>query len=119
MTPALQAAVGLEALAMFRRLGLGCAITSSELCAQLGVTRSYAYEQRDRLRTSLECDPTTPACEACRDKDLAIRRHAITIAVLEYRATHPGAWVEGRRAVYSDGLRELVVSLAEAHADLE
>jgi hypothetical protein len=119
MTPALQAAVGLEALAMFRHLGLGCAVTSSELCAQLGVTRSYAYEQRDRLRISLERDPTVPACQACRDKDLAIRRHAITIAVLEYRATHSGAWVEGRRTVYSDGLRELVMSLAEANADLE
>ncbi len=119
MTPALQAAVGLEALAMFRQLGLPCAITSSELCAQLGVTRSYAYEQRDRLRTSLERDPTTQACEACRDKDHAIRCHAITIAVLEYRATHPGAQVEGRRTVYSDGLRELVVSLAEANAELE
>jgi hypothetical protein len=119
MTPALQAAVGLEALAMFRRLGLRCAVTSSEVCAQLGVTRSYAYEQRDQLRTSLERDPTARACEACRDKDHAIRRHAITIAVLEYRATHSGAWVEGRRTVYSDGLRELVMSLAEANADLE
>jgi hypothetical protein len=119
MTPALQAAVGLEALAMFRRLGLPCGVTSSALCAQLGVTRSYAYEQRDRLRTSLERDPTAQACEACRDKDHAIRCHAITIAVLEYRATHPGARVEGRRTVYSDGLRELVMSLAEANAELE
>jgi hypothetical protein len=119
MTPALQAAVGLEALAMFRRLGLPCAVTSSALCAQLGVTRSYAYEQRDRLRASLERDPTAQACEACRDQDHAIRCHAITIAVLEYRATHPGARVEGRRTVYSDGLRELVMSLAEANAELE
>jgi hypothetical protein len=119
MTPALQAAVGLEALAMFRRLGLPCAITSNELCAQLEVTRSYAYEQLDRLRTSLERGPTAQACEACRVKDHAIRCHAITSAVLEYRATHPGAWVDGRRTVYSDGLRALVMSLAEANADLE
>jgi len=119
MTPALQAAIGLEALAMFRRLGLRCAVTSSEVCAQLDVTRSYAYEQRVRLQAALEREVTARACEACRDKDHALRCHAITIAVLEYRATHPGAWVEGRRTVYSDGLRDLVVSLAEANADLE
>jgi hypothetical protein len=119
MTPALEAAVGLEALAMFRRLGLRCAVTSSEVCTQLGVTRSYAYEQRDRLRAALEREPTARACEACRDKAPASRRHAITIAVLEYRVTHPGAWVAGRRTVYSDGLRALVMSLAEANADLE
>jgi hypothetical protein len=119
MTPALQAALGLEALAMFRQLELGCTINASELCKRLGVTRSYAYEQRDRLRSSLERDPTTRPCETCGDHERAVRRHAITIAVLEYRVAHPGAWVEGRRTVYSDGLRKLVVSLAEANADLE
>jgi len=119
MTPALQAALGLEALAMFRQLELACTINASELCKRLGVTRSYAYEQRDRLRSSLERDPTTRTCETCGDHERALRRHAITIAVLEYRVAHPGAWVEGRRTVYSDGLRKLVVSLAEANADLE
>jgi hypothetical protein len=39
--------------------------------------------------------------------------------VLEYRAAHPGAWVDGRRTVYSDGFRAFVVSLANANADLE
>jgi hypothetical protein len=119
MTPALQAAVGLEALAMFRQLELGCAINASELCNRLGVARSYAYEQRDRLRSSLERDPTTRPCETCGNHERAVRRNRITITVLEYRAAHPGAWVEGRRTVYSDGLRKLVVSLAEANADLE
>lgn len=119
MTPALQAALGLEALAMFRQLGLACTISASEVCQRLDVTRSYAYEQRDRLRSSLERDPTTRTCETCGDHERALRRHAITIAVLEYRVAHPGAWVEGRRTVYSDGLRTLVVSLAEANAELE
>jgi len=119
MTPALQAALGLEALALFRRLELACTVNASEVCKRLGVTRSYAYEQRDRLRSSLERDSTKGRCETCGDHERALRRHAITIAVLEYRAAHPGAWVEGRRTVYSDGLHDLVVSLAEAHADLE
>ena len=119
MTPALQAAVGLEALAVFRQLGLGCAIKASELCRRLGVTRSYAYERRDHLKTWLERDPTTRTCETCGDHELTVRRQAITIAVLKYRTAHPGAWVDGRRTVYSDGFRAFVVSLANANADLE
>jgi hypothetical protein len=119
MTPALQAAVGLEALAMFQRLALPCAITATEVCTRLDVSRSYAYAQRARLATSLERDPRAPACTTCRDRDRVLRRNAVTIAVLEYRATHPGAWVDGGRTVYSDGLRAFVVSLVETNVDLE
>ncbi|HET7499942.1 MAG TPA: hypothetical protein VFK02_03040 [Kofleriaceae bacterium] len=104
---------------MFRQLELACTINASELCNRLGVARSYAYEQRDRLRSLLDRDPTTRPCETCGDHARTVRRQAITIAVLEYRAAHPGAWVEGRRTVYSDELRNLVVSLAERNADLE
>jgi hypothetical protein len=119
MTPALEAAVCLIAFRTLRRLGLSVGVSSGEVSRRLEVARSYAYEQRDRLATVLERGLAELRSDAGRDVTRTLRLQEITIAVLEYRATHPGCWIEGGRTVYSDGVRALVLTLAEAHDDVE
>jgi hypothetical protein len=119
MTPALEAAVCLIALGILRRLGLGAGVSSGEVSRRLDVTRSYAYEQRDRLAASLERGLAEPAGDPGREATRKLRFQEITIAVLEYRATHPGCWIEGGRTVYAGGVRALILSLAEKHGDVE
>ncbi len=119
MTPALEAAVCLCASGILRRLGLAAGASSGEVSRRLDVARSYAYEQRDRLAAFLERGLAESAGDPGREATRKLRIQEITIAVLEYRATHPGCWVEGGRTVYAGGVRALVLSLAEAHGDVE
>jgi hypothetical protein len=118
MTVALQAAVSLIAFGIARRLGLPCP-SSGAVCRRLGVARSHAYEQRDKLAGRLEGGLAEHPCTHCLEVKRELRLKAITIAVLEYRATHPGAWGDGERTVYSAGLRAFVLGLAKEHGDLE
>jgi hypothetical protein len=119
MTPALQAAVCLVALGILRKLGLTCGVSSAEVSQRLEVARSYAYEQRDRLAALLQHGLAEPPADPSRETLRKLRLQDITIAVLEYRVRHPGCWIEGGRTVYSDGVRALVLALAEQHADVE
>lgn len=119
MTPALEAAVCLIASGILRRLGLAAGASSGELSRRLDVARSYTYERRDRLAAFLEHGLAGPAGDPGREVTRKLRLQGLTIAVLEYRATHPGCWVEGGRTVYSGGVRALVLSLAEEHGDVE
>jgi len=119
MTPALEAAVCLIAFGVLRRLGLAPGVSLGEVTRRLDVARSYAYEQRDRLAAFLERGLAEQAGDPGREATRKVRLQEVTIAVLEYRATHPGCWVEGGRTVYSDGVRALVVFLAEQHGDVE
>ena len=119
MTPALEAAVCLIASGIFRRLGLPAGASSGAVCRRLDVARSYAYEQRDRFAAILERGFAERQCENCLEAKRQLRIKAIAIAVLQYRTTHPGAWGDGERTVYSAGLRAFVLGLAKEHGDLE
>jgi hypothetical protein len=119
MTPALEAAVCLIASGILRRLGLAGGASSGEVSRRLDVARSYAYEQRDRLAAFLERGLGEPADDPGREATRKLRLQGITLAVLEYRVTHPGCWVEGGRTVYARGVRALVLSLAEQYRDVE
>lgn len=112
MTSALEAAICLLALTIFRRLGLAPAVSASEVVRRLGVARSFAYEQVAQLRTLLERDGATAAAEPAAPRDAgALLR--IENAVLRYRLEHPGCWLSGGRTVYSDDLRAFVLALAQ------
>lgn len=112
MTPAFEAAVCLLALAVFRRLGLAAGVSGCEVIRRLGVARSYAYEQRDGLAARLERgEDEKRGCPTCRETRLL----TIANSVLRYLRDHPGAWCQGKRNGYSDGLRAFVLQLAEEH----
>jgi hypothetical protein len=116
VTPAIEAALCLVALAALRRLKIAAAVSGNEVIRRLGIARSYAYETRDRLAELLERGfGEEPGCRACRDANRTIRRLTIANRVLVYLRDHPGAWCEGRRNGYSAGLRAFVLSLASEH----
>ena len=122
MTPASDAAVCLLALAVFRRLGLAAGVSACEVLRRLGVARSYAYEQRDRLTALRERGEEERGCGACRDAAQEARLLTIANSVLRYVRDHPGAWEGGKRNVYSAGLRAFVLQLGDEHGigrDLE
>ena len=118
MTVAGEAAISLIVFAILRRLGLPHP-SSGELCRRLGIARSYAYEQRDKLAAVLELGFAERPCEHCLKVKGELRLKTIANAVLAYRVTHPGAWGDGERTVYSAGLRAFVVALAKEHGDLD
>ena len=109
MASALEAAICLIALTIFRRLGLAPAVSASEAVRRLGVARSFAYEQMTQLRALLERDGAVAAPQpaAPRDAGGPLR---IENAVLRYRLEHPGCWLSGGRTVYSDDLRAFVLA---------
>lgn len=115
MTPALEAAVCLIAFGILRRLGLAAGASSGEVSRRLDVARSYAYEQRDRLRALLERGEEERGCGACRDAAQKARLLTIANSVLRYLRDHPGAWCDGKRNVYSAGLRVFVLRLGDEH----
>ncbi len=119
MTPTLEAAVCLTAFGILRRLGLAPGVSSGEVCQRLEVARSYAYEQRDQLAALLERGFSERECTGCLDAKRKLRLKAVTVAVLEYRVTHSGAWGDGDRTVYSAELRAFVLKLALEQGDLE
>lgn len=115
MTPALDAAVCLLALPILRRLGLAQDVSSAEVSRRLGVARSYAYERRDRLQALLEKDKEPGGCGDCEGTARRARLLTITNRVLRYLRDHPGAWCDGKRNVYSAGLRAFVLALSDEH----
>lgn len=115
MTPAFEAAVCLFALAVFRRLGLAAGVSGCAVLRRLGVVRSYAYEQRDRLRALLERGEEERGCGACRAAAQTARLLTIANSVLRYLRDHPGAWAGGQRNGYSAGLRAFVLGLGDEH----
>lgn len=118
VTAILQAALLLVALPFLEVLGLPRP-NAEEVLSKLGVSRSYAYEMRNRLLglfpmlqkpTGRPSKPEMPAPDT----------GEISRKVIAFLQTHPGAARATRtRNSYSDDFRRCVLDLAEQHAGID
>lgn len=118
VSPSLTAAVLLAAISFCEALGLPHP-TAAQVLAATGASKTRAYELRAALLALL---PTLlrPPGRPRGAEPSAVDTGAITRAVLDYVAGHPGAIDStGPRHRYSDGYRGLVLDLAARHADLD
>lgn len=108
---ALDAAVCLYALDVFRRVGIACDVSKQDVTRRLDVARSYAYELVQKVEAAVDRGlDDAPSDEGV--KAAQLRRLELRVAVLEYRTEHPGSWVSGGRTVYSSDLQAFVVELS-------
>ena len=109
---ALDAAVCLYALDVLRRIGLAADLSKHEVIRKLEVARSYAYQLVPKVEAAVargldEAQRGEAAAQGAKLRSLEVR-----VAVLEYRAEHPGSWVCGGRTVYSGELVTFILALA-------
>ena len=112
VSPSTTAALLLAALRHLRELALP-GPSASEVVARLGVSRSRAYELRDRLLASLD-DLVGPVGRP-KKPDREPAPPALATEVLRYVAAHPGCISGQGRRRYSDGLRHFILDLLEHH----
>lgn len=111
--PTTTAALLLVAVGHLRELGLPCP-SASEVLRRLDVSRTRAYELRDRLLAVLY-DLVGPVGRPMKpDREPA--PPALATEVLRYVAAHPGCISGGGRRRYSDGFRHVILGLLQRHA---
>lgn len=111
LKPTIQAGLCFIALDIFRQHSLPVSTSREQVAYALGVSRSYAYEQAEQLRTLLGRDATPSESQSSANQEELVRLRTEN-EVLRYRLEHPGCLISAGRTVYSNEFRSFVLELA-------